>query len=178
MTSDGRRHGDYVYLLQGNGEYGFGTGKDPSGRQVLFGILGDERIGVFFDEKGRVESSRIEGVQHSDPAAGAPSAVDSLYPELASWSQELGVVPETIRIQRFHIPLERDQPSKPWEYDGVGIEDLPWHYRAFLANPATVEERDRKTLQEEIENWIRRGDFVLWWGNDFDINRDGEVVSS
>jgi hypothetical protein len=68
--------------------------------------------------------------------------------------------------------------SKPWEYEGIGIEDVPWHHLEYLANPTAFEEEERADLSTRIQDWLDRGDFVLWWGNDYDVNKNGEVVSS
>lgn len=87
--------------------------------------------------------------------------------ELRRWERELKAHDATISIKRFFIP-ERQ----------IGIQDLPEHYLEFLANRDTYDEERRRELQSDVDNWLRDGDFVLYWTEDYYLDRTGEVVSS
>jgi hypothetical protein len=216
------RNKDYLYSLQSHKEYGFSTGIDKQGRQVLIGILEPQLLALFFTPTGdlittekRLLGSQI--VNGNRPRHMPDSDLLGDNPEILAWQEELGLVEKQILIKKFFVPFSHFQikdttqsqvrkdedsiehsgrekaagpdsssaesrraetDSKPWEYEGIGIEDVPWHHLEFLANPSAFEEEEQANLPTRIQEWLDRGDFVLWWGNDYDVNNHGEVVSS
>ena len=138
-------------------------------RQVLIGISGHHLAGVFFDRQGNfieVQERRLPGynswehVDHDDPR---------VLKVLHDWQEELGFTAATIKVRRFDVPGQ-----------GIGIEDRPEHFEAFLKDPERVEpdEVTRARDLESIRRWEREGMYVLWWGRDLWMDGNGEVEST
>ncbi len=154
------------YTIQNNGNY-FTTGTAASGEQVLMGLTvgnqGPEVLSVFFDASGQLLSSTSDPL----PSASAGVADTAASRQLLATQQRIGFRPGTIRVQLFSIPDR-----------GVGIDDLPDHYREFMASPEEHDPERQEELAGDIRQWIEDGDFVLRWGEDYYLDRDGDVSSS
>jgi hypothetical protein len=62
--------------------------------------------------------------------------------------------------------------------DDIGIEPLPSSFRSFLSEPDAEAPEDQRQYRKLIDDWLARGDYVLVWGNEYDVNKDGEIVFS
>ena len=154
------------YTVRNNGQY-FTTGIDGQGRQVLMGLLfgatSPEVVGVFFDKSGDLLGSVVE------PVAPRLDENDEVAADrtLADVRSTIGLTPASIFIKKFRLDDRQ-----------VGISDLPEHYQDFLNNPEEFDEQRRAELSGDVQRWFSEGDFVLWWGEDYYLDKDGDVSSS
>lgn len=176
----GLRDNDHLYTITSHSEYGFSCGIDREGRQLLIGVLEPSVIALFFDHTGAFlfEDQRSMYTNAQSRKEAEPTAMASDLRELETWKKELGLTEGAIRIHKFRWPKDTSKQVEPWEYNGIGIEDLPWHLMECVNDPGIYNKLESNGFAERIHEWIDRGDFVLWWGNDFDMNKDGKVMSS
>ena len=188
-------------FMDGEGAYFYaGTAKD--GRQVLlftFGavllfdiegnLLGSERREpperqpyrpgtgerIELDLKGNVLGQLIN---HWSTPEGQRSWEHSVREEerirdtfFRPWLAEFDFQPGTIFVEKFDDPVT-----------GIRVADLPDHYAQFLADPDAqfFGDDDRTEYPEMIEEWLRRGMFVIRVGNHewLWMTGDGEVNST
>lgn len=85
------------------------------------------------------------------------------------WLTELHFRPGTIHVKRFGIPGQR-----------IGITDLTGVDAEFLDDPTLAESNDHERSErlKEIDEWLRGGMFVLWFGKDLWLNGDGKIEST
>lgn len=141
----------------------FDAGVLPDGQQVLVGLQLPELVVVRFSSEGML--SGVEVVASIAPKNC--SMAEQASTELDRWKAEVGYRAMTITVQPFFL---RDR----W----IGIADLPQHYQEVLDQPEGFDEDIRGNLLDDIRQWQLRGDFVLYWDEDYYLNKDGEVVSS
>jgi uncharacterized protein (TIGR02996 family) len=133
---------------------------------VKTGVAGDRRQALLLDDIGEVLvllfdlAGRLREVQ-----TWPQFDLDTPLPAL---TEELGFRPATIRVRKFALPDNE-----------LGIEDLPSWHADFLAHP------DRFTPEEQEHHldflktvWDANDQFVFRWGNDYWVDRRGEVVAS
>jgi hypothetical protein len=154
------------YAIRNNGHY-FTTGVDGQGRQVLIGLLfgatSPEVVAVLFDKSGDYLSSVAEPIV---PRTGENDGA-AAERTLAEVRSAIGLSPAHILIKKFWLNDRQ-----------VGIADLPEHYQDFLRAPEEFDEQRRAELLEDVRRWFSEGDFVLWWGEDYYLDKDGDVSSS
>jgi hypothetical protein len=156
VSFSGDREPDHLYALAPQESFwGDATGFVGDRRQVFMFQDLDGVLVVFFDLAGRLREVQTR------------PWID-LITQLPALQEELGFRPATIRVRKFALPDHE-----------VGIEDLPSWHAEFLAHP------DRFTLDEQehhldfLKNvWDANDQFVFRWGNDYWIDRRGEVVAS
>jgi hypothetical protein len=83
--------------------------------------------------------------------------------------QEFGFTPDVIHIREFRLPQ-----------DELAVYRLPEFYQEFLNDPngPDFDEDLRQYLPGQIDRWRTEGRFVLQWGNDFWLNKHGDVTDS
>jgi hypothetical protein len=173
----------------------FYTGKTGDERQVLMGLLCPELVAIFFDVAGdllQVESRALTclpprqrvvsvswetnvGIQSLEgPRPGPfqlfdPHFQDTLARDLAAWKREIRFQETPITVREFFL---NDRY--------LGIRRLPDHLAEFRENPdlAAESEEERREVGDRIREWESLGQFVLWWGKDYYVNRDGDVEST
>lgn len=152
-----------LYRIVGSDDYGFYACKRPDGEQLLFGIQLPEVVVLHFDERGvlRYVDARPVRTATSDPYA------PELENELEEVKRELGWSPSAIDVAEFYLPDR-------W----IGVRQLPDHYQEVIDHPERFTADRRDVLENDIRQWLDRGDFVLYWTEDYYLDRDGEVVSS
>jgi hypothetical protein len=132
------------------------AGQLPDSRQALVGCSWDDKLVVaVFDCEGNLrESHRVEV-----PTSDVPGYLKS----------ELGFTSGEVCIKEIRIPE-----------DAFAVYCLPDLYQRFLSNPNDpwFTDDDRQDLPGVIKQWLKSGQFVLEWGNDYWLNRDGEVVAT
>lgn len=158
-----------LYHIKNDANY-FYAGRIKNGKQVLMGIQAPEIIVIEFDEEGncsntilRIISKELLPTQQSISV----SETDELTTKLHVWQNELGFVPGTISVKIFFL-------TDRW----IGIRDLPDHYQNVLDRPEDYSDDRRRDLLEDIRQWKKQGDFVLYWDEEYYLNRRGEVDSS
>lgn len=110
---------------------------------------------ILFDTEG----NKVDYVARPN-ATHAPNE-----PALRAWQAELGFVARTVHVKQFEVPEM-----------GLGIEDLPSHLQDFVDDPESSDEPEE--LAEALRTWRADDAFVLHWGNDLWLDRDGHVTSS
>ncbi len=142
---------DYLYTLVSEPAYGWRTGTLGDGRQVLIG----GNWAIDFDRDGRFLRFQ-EGTYRlpGEPATGI---------------EPPGLVEGPIHIRRFAVT-----------HRGISIEDLTDCMREFLSDPGddSWADEERQDYPREIRGWLDDGMYVFNCGNDYFVNRAGEVESS
>ena len=151
------------YTIAGCDDYGFYTCTAANGHQLLFGIQLPELVVVDFDRDGILTEVAVRPLRTTttDPYD------DEVARELEEVKRELGWRPSAIHVAEFFLPDR-------W----IGIRRLPDHYQELTDHPERFSEPQRAELEDDIGHWMARGDFVLYWNEDYYLDRDGEVVSS
>ena len=151
-----------LFRIRNNRHY-FYTGQLPGGQQIMMGIQLPEILAVYFDKAGRFqkfESRRLQGTLSSHDDSGALA-------QLRAWQKELHFAAGPIRVKKFF-------DTQRW----VGIRELPEHYEEVIEHPERFESSRLEQLQADIQEWRARGDFVLYWSENYYLDKNGEVVSS
>ena len=156
-----------LYTLRHDQGY-FDTGTTDDGRQVFAYWDSQEPMAVFFDGDGNLLGCEVRQLSIDAPY-GTPECEALISQAVQLWQDEIGFQPKPIRVRRFALP----------EHE-LGIEDRPDHYETFLKAPELEEpdEEEREGMFEQIREWDEENSFVLYWGNDYWVNADGEVTSS
>ncbi len=82
---------------------------------------------------------------------------------LKQWKDEVGFRPGTIRVRRF--------------FDDalfVGIDDG----LDMFEDHEGIPEAEREYNREACAGWLKSGCFVFYFGNDYHVSGEGEVMSS
>ncbi|HET6246337.1 MAG TPA: hypothetical protein VFE47_01465 [Tepidisphaeraceae bacterium] len=165
---------EFYRLRHDNGYFDAGTTGD--GRQVLMSHFVNGVTAIFFDERGTLLEVQVRPLSvecPTDPVTGIARLSEEFEAaaeqQLSEWKTELGFIPQPITVRKFQISEL-----------GLGIEERPSHYEDFLESPETEEPDadEREPIWASIREWEEAGDFVLYWGNDLYVNRDGKVTSS
>ena len=146
------RDAEYLYAF-GYDKYRFTVG--VSDHIQLFLLAGQERGQIaVFDHAGNL--LRIDKKKRGSDG-------DAHETELR-WLTEYGGEPTTIRVKRFQLP------------GGLGIEDFSPDWIEELEDP---ESNERDTALRWLSRWLMDGQFRWNWnGDDWWLNRDGEVTST
>jgi len=162
------------YVIQDN-EYSFRTGI-VGNRQLLVGLLPfTHTVAVWFDASGafqQVETieSMHEGNMHEPSATACFEALAAavLRERLEAWLQRVEFQARTIVVQSFFL-----------EDLYIGIMALPTCYSDFLGNPELIPDpEEREEVHGYVREWIDSGNYVLCWGRDHWMNREGEVIAT
>lgn len=141
----------------------FRTCRSNNGDQLLIGVQLPELVAVVFDRHGTFE--RITTRQLRSATAGPDD--DRVASELDEMIRDLRFAASPIEVKRFFL-------DDFW----IGIKAMPDHFEEVLEHPDHFDETQRAILRDEMAKWIARGDFVLYWCEEYYLNRDGEVESS
>jgi hypothetical protein len=127
------------------------------------GILLPEMLLVHFDSAGRYQRIEVRPLKGTYVAHDDSGALQ----ELRDWQKELHFAPSPIRVRIF---FEANRT--------IGIRALPDHYQEAIDYPETFEPSRLKLLLDDVQEWRARGDFVFYWGEDYYLDKEGDVVSS
>jgi hypothetical protein len=149
------------------------TGRGDGGHAIIIGLRYPYICAVLFDASGKLTEVRIRPLPFRARAMreGGPYLIedpdfqDRYIAQAQIWGAELGFSEQSIVIERFAFP----------EFD-LGIENLPRHMQHFRSNPDESSEEDKRELPKMIEEWIAEGNFVFWWGNDYYLDKEGEII--
>ena len=61
--------------------------------------------------------------------------------------------------------------------DGFAIAPMPLDWQEFIDDAEGLG-AEREDIVAMVQGWVNRGDFVLYWGNEYQLNSSGEVVGS
>jgi hypothetical protein len=154
-----------LYKLKGEPEH-FVTGRLPSGAQWLMSVVHPHLVAVEFDAQGnyvRAHARAMPCDAGRSPGEQVPDDWMRGWAALNAWASETGLARTTIAVKQFSLP----------EYD-LRIQELPPVWQELLESSGGPDEEAR----EEIENWKKADLFVLVWGNDYEIDQAGNVVST
>lgn len=134
---------------------------------MLMGLLCPSILVVRFDRDGFLVGSE----QRPVPIFHDMQPPYDIYNEQVefvskAWQAEIGLRLAPIEVKKF------------WSTEHeIGIEDYPVHFHEVLSDPNADEER-KTYIRSAIEQWDNAGQFVLQWGNDYWLDRNGCVVST
>jgi uncharacterized protein (TIGR02996 family) len=150
VTFECERDDDYLYAILG---HNFQTGFGNDYQQFLFMERRDGTWLASFDHAGNLLRAEIRK-----------------YPDGTTWvpnnrlREELGFQPATIQVKRFKFP------------DGIGIEAFDPLLIEDFDNPASDE---IENAREWLQHWLGQGMFRWTWvGDDYWLNREGEVTDT
>jgi hypothetical protein len=153
----------------------FWTGHRPNGEQVIAGPMLPNILVYLFDRDGRFLRREIVPVANP-PAWNAeeskyvprPGFFEELEAEVNAVLGRFGVAASPIAVEAFFD----DEQS-------VGILDLPSEYSLFLEDPSQADdEEEAASFRESIAEWNSKGKFVLVWGPELWMNKQGKLISS
>ncbi len=154
---------DHLYTLQEGPD--FDTGFCADGTQVLFcPCYYHEVLGFFFDGAGRLVHQEQRKVEE-DGSRGGDASPDCPATQLLlkQWKDEVRFRPGTIKVRRFFN-----------EALFVGIDDGLDMFEDHEAIP----EAEREYNRESRAGWLESGCFVFYFGRDYHVSGDGEVMST
>lgn len=169
-----RTHGDDA------GDADFYTGRLPDGRPVILGPYNDHALLVMFYPDGRYRAHLTRDLPPGDKDPSDRTETRRRAKALArAWREELGLHldPGPIRVGGFMLPDSRINQWDPYHH--VYITDLPRWGLVYRYDPyfyPTKEERSE--VAASLAAWKESGKFVFWWGKDYHMSRDGEVLST
>jgi len=162
------------YLIQNQDAVSFVTGRTPAGEQAILGVPGPYVAGLFFDVKGDFLrcDSRQPPLGHAAPLNQSGKVrgalLTQLWGMLNEWKTELELIPGTIAVSKFSVPQF-----------GVWIADFPQYLQEYFdKRDSESDQVVRAELDNEVAEWQRSRKFVLQWGNEYWMNRNGEVTDT
>lgn len=123
-------------------------------------LLSDQQRGILairFDQSGNLVDSLLFGGNQPNPRRE----------RLERWKAEVGFTDGPIHIREFSV--------EPY---GIGIAALPSGMQEAVDAPETFDEEELEMVLEDALAWIKDGQFVLNWGDQYYMDKDGNVVSS
>lgn len=162
-----------MYRLQTHPVLDYCAGHDQHGEAILFGLRYPHIVAVLFDRAGRFLEIRVRPLGFEAPTVHSqgpyitedPFFLERVKDRLLLWQDEFGFVEGPIVVDCFRIPELL-----------IGIDDLPRHLKKFLKAPADFSSDEQSNYPEIIRDWTTDGNCVLWWGREYYLNKDGEVI--
>lgn len=145
----------------------FSAGRLKDGTQVFLSTDYSRLFAVLFDAQGTYLQALVREVSQETQTAVQDDFMNKgwskCWDELDRWAAELGFIEGMIALRKFSLP----------EFE-FGIRDLPEVYQELVDSGRELDEDDK----EGILSWQEVNDYVLLWGNEYDIGREGEVIST
>jgi uncharacterized protein (TIGR02996 family) len=154
---DPEREEDALYAFAPGGDWhaGFVSGH----RQFLQLQSSTVIVGLFFDHDGQLLTLERRKIDDGEDSTYF-EAQKAWETAAAAWRNELRFRPATLRLRRFAV-------------EGGGISDYPG---TSAEDPMPQErQRARNFIRDE---WLPEGRFVFRWGDDYWVNRQGEIVQT
>jgi hypothetical protein len=164
------------------GEADFYTGTLPDGRQAVMGPADYQLrlLCVTFDPDGNLlealtqplplppVAKKLRGKAQLPPFPDPAQERARAIPHLLAWQQQLGWKEGPIRVRAFMLP---DDP--------VYIAALPrWGIVTRYDPYFYPDPQERTQMRQQLAEWEASGNFVFWWGRDYHMSKDGEVLST
>lgn len=164
---------EHSYRVSSNPPY-FYTGHLTDGTQMLIGVQSPDLVGVVFSVNGEYLRTLTKQISQKRQLATqgksefVPDFVeDDFSAYIYEWQMELKVISGTISVKQFYL-------SERY----IGISDLPEHYQEVLDHPEDFSEERLRELQGDVQAWRENGEFVLYWDEDYYLNREGKLEST
>jgi hypothetical protein len=158
--------------------YNFAPGVSTKGEQVLMGVVPGHTVAIFFDQSGRFLRDEVRSISVAHALGSSQAAQVDLQEQaewrlLATWKMEIGLLPMEIRITKFHLPKWDNWGA------GLGLFDLPQFMQGCADDPfSEKDEQFRRQLLDDIEWFRSNGKYVLCWGTEYWMSKDGEVTDT
>jgi hypothetical protein len=154
------------YSLRPEEHYLFFTGATRDGKYFILGPDNPNLIHLLFDSRGDLLEVRHVGLSASRQLLR--EAYEQLFRSYYRCLQtQEGYSSEPAHFKPFSLPD-----------DDIAVLDLPFHLRYDLKHPDKLSESERAECREAIEEWTAAGNYVLVWGNEFHVDKDGAIISS
>jgi hypothetical protein len=138
----------------------FLTGHFLGGVQVLMGFQQPELVCLRFSDSGEFIGLETRPVrQHSNDMEA--------WMQAKGWLQELGGKVCEIQVERFSITAR-----------AIGVRDMPDYLEDFIAQPEAYDSARTANLSAYIRDWTAQKRFVLQWDEEYEMDTDGNVLSS
>ena len=90
--------------------------------------------------------------------------------------------PALVWVKQFRIPLGAGQPRNPMQAtlvceEGFGVAPIPLDWQSSLDDPGSLG-AEQDDFAAMVQGWVDRGNFALYWGNEYHLDGNGEVVGS
>jgi hypothetical protein len=147
----------------------FFAGITPESEQVLMGLYCPNLLAFYFDSEGtllRSEEQPVPFFQNVTTPRPYDIYDDRIQPLINAWQADMKLRSKVIHVKRF------------WsEEHSIGIEEYPSHFHEILSD-LIADEEEKTSVRKSLQQWDEDGQFVLHWGNEYWLDRTGEVVSS
>jgi hypothetical protein len=161
-----------MYIIQKH-PFDFTTGVDKYGNQILMGLIYPYIVTILFDANGFFLELRMKlvlfqakSIHKNGPyMTEEPEFELKLKEQMQRWQSEFDFQEQKISIRYFFLK----------EFS-LGIEDLPKYFQQFQQNPDEFNEEEKREYPKLIADWKSEENFVLWWGKDYFINKEGEII--
>lgn len=167
-----------LYTIQDNDCCNFTAGVSAKGEQVLMGVAPGQVVAAFFDQSGRFlrdefREVSVEPTPRIPPAKQKEQQIDAEWQTLRDWKAGIGLAAGEIRVARFSLP-EWDE----WGA-GIGVFDLPQFMQHCADDPLSEKnEQFRHELLDDIKWFQSNGKYVLCWGTEYWMSKDGEITDT
>jgi hypothetical protein len=160
---------DRLYPVRTAEGYGFYAGLGVGSRQLLAAVDGLSLLVMVFDSSGDLRESYWWDLSPGEDVRRA----------LWQW---FGWEPALVRVKRFGIARGARLPCDPMQLalvgeDGFAIAPLPLDWLSSIDDPASLR-AERDDFAAMVQGWGDRGNFVLYWGNEYQLDGNGEIVGS
>jgi hypothetical protein len=160
---------DRLYPVRTVEGYGLYAGRTADRRQLLAAADGHFLLVMLFDSTGDFKGSHRWNLTSHEQ-------IENSLRQRFGW--EAGLV----RVKQFRIPSDGTQPRDPMQAalvgeEGFAITPFPLDWASSINDPAGlgVEQEDFTAM---VQGWIDRGNFALYWGNEYHLDGSGEFVGS
>ena len=88
-----------------------------------------------------------------------------------------------IRVKRFQISPAEKQSANLLQRaligeSGLAVAPFPKSLQDFLDDPSVYDAEDYTNYCEMLSAWVSGGNFVLYWGNEYQFNSEGVIIAS
>lgn len=147
----------------------FYTGRTADGRQLVAGEWCPDLLVGLFDDAGDLCEVQYRTTKEKG----------EVELRLREWYDYF---PGLVRVKRFRMAPGPNQPVNPLQLALVGelgfaIAPFPLSWEGCYGNPAEFP-ADEPDYVEMVRGWIERENFVLYWGNELHLDKNGKVVAS
>jgi hypothetical protein len=160
---------DRLYPIRTHEGFGFYAGRARGGRQLLAAVDGGDVVAALFTCPGDLLETQS---RHLSPSGEVES-------ELREW---FGWEPTLVRVKRFRIPSGGGRPRDLLQAalvgeEGFAVAPFPLDWQESLDDPNSLGS-EREAFAEMVRGWIERENFALYWGNEYHMDSNGQVVGS
>jgi uncharacterized protein (TIGR02996 family) len=150
-----------LFPIRESGGYYLHAGKLPHDRHALVAFTDDlELLIAVFDTPGRLVEQHRRNVGQ---ILGHPEELPNYL------NLEFGFEPSLIHVKEFTTG------------EGLSVYQLPTHYAELASNPDAPPEYltgEVRGVTSQLSAWLKRGDYVIDWWNDYWVGPDGLIHST